>query len=143
MRISNRTFYGLKLMLRLAVTYKENVLPLNEIAESENISEKFLENIIAAIKSKGLVKVKRGAKGGYLLSKSPSEITMNEIFEALEADILNKEWNKHEESTNTDIIIKKYLREFQVKIDDILKKKTLDELKTEYETMKPDQMFYI
>lgn len=143
MKISNRTFYGLKLMLRLAASYKENVLSLNEIAKSENISEKFLENIISDIKAKGLVKVKRGAKGGYFLAKPPSEIKMNEIFDALEADILNEEWNKHEELSAADAVIKKYLWEFQTSIKDILENKTLEELKTQYETIKPDTMFYI
>ncbi len=143
MKISNRTYYGLKLMLRLALSYNENVLSLNEIAESENISEKFLEHIISAIKSKGIVKVKRGAKGGYFLAKPPSEITMNEIMGALEADILNNEWSKHEELTTADIVIKKYLWEFQTNIDEILKNKTLEELKTSFETIKPDTMFYI
>ena len=143
MKISNRTFYGLKLMLRLAISYNDSVLSLNEIAESENISEKFLEHIISAIKSKGIVKVKRGAKGGYFLAKPPSEITMNEIFDVLEADILNNEWSKHEELTTADIIIKRCLWEFQKNIDDILENKTLEELKTKYETIKPDTMFYI
>jgi Rrf2 family protein len=143
MKISNRTYYGLKLMLKLAVSYNESVLSLNEIAESENISEKFLENIIASIKANGIVKVKRGAKGGYFLAKSPSEIKMNEIFDALEADILNNEWDKHNETTAADTVIKKYLNEFHNEIFEILKNKTLEELKTKYETLKPDQMFYI
>jgi Rrf2 family transcriptional regulator, cysteine metabolism repressor len=143
MKISNRTFYGLKLMLRLAIAYNENVLSLNEIAESENISEKFLENIISAIKAKGIVKVKRGAKGGYFLAKAPSEITLNEIFDALEADILNQEWDKHDEITTADSVIKKYLWEFQTEIGEILKNKTLEELKIKYEKLKPDTMFYI
>ena len=143
MKISNRSYYGLKLMLKLALSYNESVLSLNEVAETENISEKFLENIIASIKAKGIVKVKRGAKGGYFLAKSPSEIKMNEIFDALEADILNNEWDKHNETTAADTVIKKYLKEFHNEIFEILNNKTLEELKTIYEAMKPDQMFYI
>jgi Rrf2 family protein len=130
-------------MLKLALSYNESVLSLNEVAETENISEKFLENIIASIKAKGIVKVKRGAKGGYFLAKSPSEIKMNEIFDALEADILNNEWDKHNETTAADTVIKKYLKEFHNEIFEILNNKTLEELKTIYEAMKPDQMFYI
>jgi len=143
MKISNRTFYGLKLMLRLAMAYNENVISLHEIAGSENISEKFLENIISSIKAKGMVKVRRGAKGGYYLAKAPSEITMNEIFNALEADILNREWDKHDELTIADTVIKKYLLEFQNEISKILNSKTLEDLKVIYEKQNPDQMFYI
>jgi Rrf2 family protein len=130
-------------MLRLAMTHNENVISLHEIAGSENISEKFLENIISAIKAKGMVKVRRGAKGGYYLSKAPSEIAMNEIFDALEADILNREWDKHDEITTADTVIKKYLLEFQNEISEILDSKTLEDLKIKYKKMNPDQMFYI
>jgi Rrf2 family transcriptional regulator, cysteine metabolism repressor len=143
MKISNRTYYGLKLMLKLAVSYNEGIVSLSEIAEAENISEKFLENIVAAVKTKGILKVKRGAKGGYYLSKNPSEITLKEIFNALESDLVSNEWDKLREKTTADLVIKSFLQELNHEILNFVLNLTLEDLKNRYEKMKPDQMFYI
>jgi Rrf2 family cysteine metabolism transcriptional repressor len=130
-------------MLRLAANYNQGLLAINEVASSEGISEKFMESIIAAIKSKGLVKVKRGAKGGYFLAKPPSEITMYELFDALDADILNDEWNKNPDKTSSDIVLKDYLQELHSNIQKSLKNKTLEDLVNKYESLNSGQMFYI
>jgi Rrf2 family cysteine metabolism transcriptional repressor len=130
-------------MLRLAANYNQGLLAINEVANSEGISEKFMESIIAAIKSKGLVKVKRGAKGGYFLAKPPSEITMYELFDALDADILNDEWNKNPDKTSSDIVLKDYLQELHSNIQKSLKNKTLEDLVNKYESLNTGQMFYI
>jgi Rrf2 family transcriptional regulator, cysteine metabolism repressor len=143
MKLSNRTIYGIKLMLLLATAYESKVVSLHEIAESENISLKFLENIISAIKKKGLVKVKRGAKGGYFLSRSAEKITMKEILNALETDILKDEWLSRESATASDIAIQKYFKELDRVIKNFLEDETLGKLAQYYETLKPGQMFYI
>jgi Rrf2 family protein len=143
MKISNRTLYGIKLMMMLASAHEVRVVPLNEIAENENISEKFLENIISVIKSKGLVKVKRGAKGGYFLSRSPEKITLKEILEALGADILKDEWLTKEATTVSDLVIQKSFKELNRLIKNFLESETLDNLVQRYETLKPGQMYYI
>lgn len=130
-------------MLRLAANYNQGLLAINEVASSEGISEKFMESIIAAIKSKGLVKVKRGAKGGYFLAKPPSEITMYELFNALDADILNDEWNKNPDKTSSDLVLKGYLQELHSSIQESLKNKTLEDLVNKYESLNSGQMFYI
>jgi Rrf2 family transcriptional regulator, cysteine metabolism repressor len=143
MKISNRTIYGIKLMLLLAAEYESKVVSLNEIAESENISLKFLENIISAIKKKGLVKVKRGAKGGYSLSRPAEKITMKEILDALETDLLKDEWLSREPATASEIAIQKSFKELDRVIKSFLEQETLDKLVQHYGTLKPGQMFYI
>jgi len=72
-------------MIRLGLYYraKEPVL-LRDIAKEEEISEKYLSQIIIPLKSAGLVNSFRGAKGGYTLSRAPSQIRIGEIVEALE-----------------------------------------------------------
>jgi Rrf2 family transcriptional regulator, cysteine metabolism repressor len=143
MKMSNRTIYGIKLMIWLASAYETKVVSLNEVADSENISLKFLENIISAIKKKGLVKVKRGAKGGYFLSRPAEKITLKEILEALETDLLKDEWLKSEGVSTSEIAIQKSFIELDKVIKDFLEKETLYNLVQRYETHKPDQMFYI
>lgn len=57
---------------------------LSDIAKREGISEKYLEHIFAALHKSGLVKALRGRRGGYLLTKQPDQITLNEIITVLE-----------------------------------------------------------
>ena len=142
MKHTSKTVYGLKFMLHLASTYNEGWLSLIDVAEKESISVKFLENIVAAIKSKGLLKVKRGAHGGYSLSKSPSAISLKEIFEALEVNVFVSD-TESEPNTAADVVLYKIFNELDVVIRKQLESKTLADLLHDYELLKPGQMFYI
>jgi Rrf2 family cysteine metabolism transcriptional repressor len=88
MRISRRTRYGVRLMLELALNYQKHPLSINQIAENEEISSKFLSQIIIPLKGAGLIQSTRGAQGGYELSRTPSKITLLEVFRVLEGDCL-------------------------------------------------------
>ena len=74
-------------MLELASHFGEGPIELKEIAKKENISLKYLEQVIIPLRSAGLVKSVRGSKGGYSLAKSPSEIRLNDLVEILEGPI--------------------------------------------------------
>jgi Rrf2 family protein len=84
MKISTRTRYGLRLMLNLALKYGEKAVFLKDIAKEENISLKYLSQIIIPIKGAGLVNATRGVHGGYSLARKPDSITVGEIFGLLE-----------------------------------------------------------
>ena len=85
MKVSKKTRYGLRLMVALARNYSCGPLPLSEIAKKEDISGKFLAQVILLLKTGAPVISVRGPKGGYLLSKSPSEITVKSILDLFEA----------------------------------------------------------
>ena len=87
MKLSTRSRYGLRLMLALAANKEKKPVFLRDISRSENISEKYLSLIIIPLKTKGLVRAFRGAHGGYLLSRHPSEIKLTDIIETLEGDL--------------------------------------------------------
>lgn len=87
MKLSTRSRYGVRLMLALAVSETKNPVLLKDIAASENISEKYLSQIIIPLKAKGLVIAFRGAHGGYLLNREASDIKLIEIIEPLEGDL--------------------------------------------------------
>ncbi len=87
MRLSTRSRYGVRLMLALAENKQKKPVFLKDIASSEEISEKYLSQIIIPLKGKGLVTTFRGAHGGYLLSRPASEISLREIIEPLEGDL--------------------------------------------------------
>jgi Rrf2 family protein len=87
MRISTRGRYGVRLMLELAAHYGEGSVLLKDIAQHQNISEKYLWQLINPLKSVGLVNSIRGSKGGYVLAKPPSAITMKDIMGVLEGSL--------------------------------------------------------
>lgn len=87
MKISTRIRYGVRLMLSLALDYGKGPFLLRDIAKDEQISEKYLSQIVIPLKAKGLVNSFRGAHGGYTLAKAPSQITIKEIVEVLEGEL--------------------------------------------------------
>ncbi len=87
MKLSTKGRYGVRLMIELAAHYGEGPILLREIAKQEEISEKYLSNLVNPLKAKGLVEATRGVHGGYVLAKSPEKITMQEIVEALEGPL--------------------------------------------------------
>lgn len=84
MKLSTRARYGVRMMLDLARQYGQRPVYLREAAEREEISEKYLSQIIIPLRGQGLVLSVRGAYGGYSLARPPSEITLREIVEPLE-----------------------------------------------------------
>ncbi len=85
-RVSTKGRYGTRLMLNLARNYNDGqkAVILKRVAEEEEISLRYLEQIIIPLKIYKLVKSIRGAGGGYTLARKPSEITLCSILEALE-----------------------------------------------------------
>jgi len=87
MRLSTRSRYGTRLMLELALNFSKGTIFLKDIAEKEEISEKYLSHLVIPLKASGLISSSRGAHGGYMLAKSPSQITLKEIVQTLEGSI--------------------------------------------------------
>jgi len=87
MKLSTKIRYGTRAMLELAVHYGKGPVELKEIAKRENISLKYLEQVVIPLRTGGLVKAIRGSKGGYSLAKPPSEISLNDVVEILEGPL--------------------------------------------------------
>lgn len=100
MKFSTRTVYGLQAVLVLASRYGEGSLSVSQIAKRESISVAYLEQILNALQKKGLVKSVRGPQGGYVLSKKPSELTLKQLFDALEG--ARSEWSPSREALKAD-----------------------------------------
>lgn len=84
MRLSTRGRYGLAAMIYLGKKYGDNPVSLNEISKATGLSNNYLEQLIRELKKQDLVISVRGVQGGYLLKKSPKEISVAEILECLE-----------------------------------------------------------
>ena len=83
MKISTKIRYGMRAMIELARNKGEEPVMLGIIARSQNLSDKYLEQLFTLLRNAGLVKSERGSKGGYRLAKDASEITAYDIFIAL------------------------------------------------------------
>lgn len=87
MKISTKGRYALRLMLDLAVYNTGEPVSLKDVAKRQEISEKYLEQIISVLNKAGFVRSIRGAQGGYLLTKEPSEYTVGSILRLTEGDL--------------------------------------------------------
>ena len=90
MRLSKRGEYGLRAMIALADMQKQNpnaLVQIKDLSARENISPKFLEQILLTLKNAGLLHSKMGVGGGYHLARTPREITLGQIFRTLDGPI--------------------------------------------------------
>ena len=91
MKLSTRTRYGVRAILELAENAGKGPLQLRVIAGRQDISAKYLEQLMAVLKAAGFVRSVRGAKGGYILAKPPDKIRLNEVFHCLEGTVTTAE----------------------------------------------------
>lgn len=88
MRLSTKSRYGLRALFDIA--YNSGNLPaqIQDISRRQDISPRYLEQIFQSLKKRGILNSKRGPQGGYFLAKNPDEITVKDIVEATEGDML-------------------------------------------------------
>jgi Rrf2 family protein len=91
MKLSTRTRYGVRAMLDLAENGSKGPMQLREVARRQEISAKYLEQLMAVLKSAGLARSVRGAKGGYVLARTPERIRLSDIFHCLEGYVTTAE----------------------------------------------------
>ena len=84
MKLSTRTRYGTRAMLYLAPSYEKGPISIKEIADHQQLSPKYLETLMATLRAAGLVRSARGAQGGHMLARPPDQITLRQIYTALE-----------------------------------------------------------
>jgi len=87
MRLSTKGHYGMHAMMDLGARYGQGAVLLRELCEVHGFSEKYLEQLLRTLRQAGLVDSVRGARGGYWLARSPSEIRVLQIVEALEGEL--------------------------------------------------------
>ncbi len=87
MMFSTKAEYGVRLMAHLAKRDDDAPVSLGSIAEAEGLPLAYLEHLIQRLRREGLVESRRGARGGYSLSRSPEGISMAEVVRALEGEL--------------------------------------------------------
>ena len=87
MRISTKGRYAMCVMIDLAEHYKEGPVALKDIAARQNISKKYLEQIVSLLNRPDFLKTIRGAQGGYMLARTPDKYTVAEILKLSEGSL--------------------------------------------------------
>lgn len=131
MKVSTKGRYALRLMLDLAINYDGTYTPLKEIAKRQEISDKYLEQIIIQLNKSGLVKSVRGSQGGYMLSRSAEEYTVGDILRVMEGSLspvtcLDDENNQCSRSLDCATLV--VWQKLKTAIDDVVDSFTLADL---------------
>ena len=144
MKFSKKSRYGLTSLIDLSVHSKNGHVALNSIAERNDISPQYLEQVFAALRRAGIVKSIKGPQGGYLLNHPAEKITVAEILEALDGTYHIAD----EESDCKGIaaaIQTRVIDEVNRQLDQILINLTLADLVKEYQEFEKydESMYYI
>ena len=130
MKLSTRGRYGLRAVTDLAVHSKDGPVSISSIAERQELSEGYLEQLIAKLKKAGIVKSIRGSGGGYELARLPKDISAGDILRALEGDMKVVDCPESKEAcANYDACVTKYVwRRINDSINTAVDAMTLEEI---------------
>jgi len=148
MKISTKGRYGLRAMVDLAVYSAGDHISLKSIAERQNISEGYLEQVFSTLRKAGLISSVKGSQGGYALADEPSSITVGAVLRALEGNLSVIDEKSLEEKTKDkieDCIREKVWSTINASIDEVVDNINLEELVNEYKRMASKEvlMYYI
>ena len=116
MKVSLRSTYGIMAAVDLAMQAGSAPIQAKAIARRQGIPARFLEQVLHAMKKAGLVSSQRGAQGGYVLSKKPSDVSVAEILEALEGPVLRMaevNGRAHSSSASSTLLAKMWDRVYE------------------------------
>ena len=128
MKLSTRARYGLKALIDLGLHCETEAVSIQSIAGRQNISDSYLEQLMAKLKKAGLVESTRGAGGGYRLGRPAEEISVGDVLRALEGNLDPVECPGIQNSSGcdgSDVCVTKYVWQ---RINDSINR-TVDEIK--------------
>lgn len=135
MKISTKGRYALRLMLDLAINETGEYISIKSIAARQRVSEKYLEQIITQLNRGGYVKSVRGAQGGYLLAKPPSEYTVGMILRLMEGSLAPVNCLEGEEGTcarTADCVTQEVWQKIHKAVENVVDNITLADLAARY-----------
>lgn len=147
MKLSTKGRYGLRSMIDLALNSKGEQVALYSIAERQNISVSYLEQVFSILRKAGLVNSIKGAQGGYILADSPENITVGKVLRVLEGNLSIVDYTSDEEDEKSiEHCLKVHVwQKIDESINSVVDNLTLKDLVEEYEEMNQSDnlMFYI
>lgn len=144
MKFSKKSRYGLRALIDLAVHSENGYVSLSSIAERNEISPQYLEQVFANLRRAEIVKSVKGPQGGYLLRNSPGEITVSDVLLALEGSYeIEREDGKEKNLSDAiqNLVIDRINKQMKAVLSDL----TLEDLMEEYLKLCNDgqDMYYI
>lgn len=149
MKLSTKGRYGLRAMVDLAANYAGDHVSLCSIADRQNISENYLEQVFSILRKANLVKSVKGAQGGYTLPELPSNTKVGTILRALEGNLAvvdeDAEDNASPQKAIRECIKVNVWDKMNESLNNVVDSITLEDLVNEYKKMKGEDtaMFYI
>ncbi len=134
MKITAKDEYGLRILLRLARTNREEGMSIPQLSQAEGLSESYVAKLTRLLRIKGLIHSTRGHKGGYVLCREASEITVNEVLKAMDGSMYDSAFCDRHSSVNNfclnsvDCSVRSLWRLIQHTLDDLLDQLTLQDL---------------
>ena len=130
MKLSTRTRYGIRAILELAEKDGSGPLRVKTTAQSQDISVKYLEQLMSILRSAGFVRSIRGSKGGYMLAKAPNQIKLSDVFDCLEGPVTTVECVEDKDycARAADCVARQVWAQVQDAIKNVLQSITLQDL---------------
>ncbi|HML36558.1 MAG TPA: Rrf2 family transcriptional regulator [Bacillota bacterium] len=143
MKISTKGRYALRLMLDLAINNTGEYISIKNIAARQDISEKYLEQIITQLNRAGFVRSVRGAQGGYMLAKAPAEYTVGMILRQMEGSLAPVSCLDGEESCDraAGCVTQEVWEKIQRAVENVVDNITLEDLVNRYR--EKSEPFYV
>lgn len=147
MKITTKIRYGMRTMVELALEKNRKGIFQKEISKNQDISIKYLDQIIASLKASGLIQNAGGRKSGYLLTRKPEEISVYDIYKAFESDLRINDYMGSNSTRSKEH--QRAAQEFWTGLNDhiihYLESETLDHLAAKQEEINKNtvNMFYI
>ena len=149
MKLSTKGRYGLRALIDLAQYSEQEAVSISSIAQRQNISESYLEQLVAKLRKAGLVKSIRGAQGGYKLARPAASISVGDILRALEGNLEAVECTAHtqEGCDGSDLCVTKYVwqrinESISRTVDEMMLDQLVEESKIAQEKLKNQPVDY-
>ncbi|MFH0880777.1 MAG: Rrf2 family transcriptional regulator [Lentisphaerota bacterium] len=130
MKLSTKGRYGVRFMLDLAVHHDEGFMTLKDVAARQEISEKYLWQVINPLKAAGLIQAARGSRGGFTLARPAAKINVWEIVSTLEGEDMLVECARAPDccGRSEDCVVRGMWKELQDKMTQSMKAITLEQI---------------
>lgn len=147
MKVSTKGRYGLRALVDLAYNSSNSTVSLVSVAQRQNISLNYLEQVFASLRKSGIVKSVKGSQGGYMLADQPENIKVGDILAVLEGKFsIVDEVDETEDMDNVQRAINTLVwKNINKYVNEFLYSRTLADLVNEYERLNTEMggMYYI
>lgn len=129
MKVSTRGHYGLRAVVAIARMAKDGApVSVSDVAESENISDTYLEQLVSRLRRAGILRSYRGAHGGYELLRDPDTVTVSEILQAAGERIIFPDEPKTEGASGHGIAAQAFWNDMKAVVDKMMEETTIGDL---------------